>query len=87
MKPQRRPERPSRDSWKQVPLKKKFCHLCQNKVGYIDYKDLRLLRNFISEKGKILSRRVRGTCARHQRKLSVAIKRARYIGFLPFMAG
>ena len=64
--------------------RKKVCHFCANHVDYIDYKDVELLKRYISEKGKILPRRVTGTCAKHQRTLTVAIKRARIMGLLPF---
>ena len=64
--------------------RKKVCYFCANHVDYIDYKDVDLLKRYISEKGKILPRRVTGTCAKHQRTLTVAIKRARIMGLLPF---
>ena len=54
----------------------KFCRLCQDKVEHVDYKDEKRLNRFITEQGKIIPRRVTGTCARHQRQLAVAIKRA-----------
>ena len=66
--------------------KKKVCIFCADKVSFIDYKDTAKLRKFISERGKILPRRVSGTCAKHQRQLSVAIKRARAIALLPYTA-
>lgn len=64
--------------------KKKLCNFCVDKVDDINYKDLARLRKFISERGKILPRRISGNCARHQRALTVAVKRARIIAFLPF---
>lgn len=64
--------------------RKKVCYFCTNHIDYIDYKDVELLKRYISEKGKILPRRVTGTCAKHQRTLTVAIKRARIMGLLPF---
>ena len=64
--------------------RKKVCYFCANHIDYIDYKDVELLKRYISEKGKILPRRVTGTCAKHQRTLTVAIKRARIMGLLPF---
>ena len=64
--------------------RKKVCYFCANHIDYIDYKDVELLKRYISEKGKILPRRVTGTCAKHQRTLTVAIKRARILGLLPF---
>lgn len=64
--------------------RKKVCAFCVDKVESIDYKDVVKLRRFISERAKILPRRVTGTCARHQRELTVAIKRARHLALLPF---
>ena len=64
--------------------RRKVCSFCVDKIGAIDYKDVAKLRRFISERGKILPRRVTGTCARHQRDLTVAIKRARHLALLPF---
>ena len=64
--------------------RKKVCAFCVDKVESIDYKDVAKLRRFISERAKILPRRVTGTCARHQRELTVAIKRARHLALLPF---
>lgn len=66
--------------------RKKVCAFCVDRVEYIDYKDVAKLRRFISERAKILPRRVTGTCARHQRELTVAIKRARHLALLPFSA-
>ncbi|MBQ9551417.1 MAG: 30S ribosomal protein S18 [Clostridia bacterium] len=64
--------------------RKKVCMFCVDKVDYIDYKDVSKLRRFTSERAKILPRRVTGTCARHQRELTTAIKRARYVALLPY---
>ena len=64
--------------------RRKVCFFCANHIDHPDYKDADLLKRFISEKGKILPRRVTGTCAKHQRALTVAIKRARIMGLLPF---
>ncbi|HHT50709.1 MAG TPA: 30S ribosomal protein S18 [Eubacteriaceae bacterium] len=66
--------------------KKKVCSFCVEKVNHVDYKDVRKLSKYITERGKILPRRVSGNCAKHQRQLSTAIKRARSIAFLPFSA-
>ncbi|MCQ2429465.1 MAG: 30S ribosomal protein S18 [Clostridia bacterium] len=65
--------------------RKKVCVFCADKVDYIDYKDSNKLRHYISERGKILPRRVSGTCALHQRELNTAIKRARQAALLPFI--
>ncbi|MDR2932321.1 MAG: 30S ribosomal protein S18 [Oscillospiraceae bacterium] len=64
--------------------RRKVCSFCVDKVHNIDYKDVPRLRRYISERAKIIPRRVTGTCARHQRALTLAIKRARHIAFLPF---
>ena len=66
-------------------FRKKFCLFCTEKVKEIDYKDAAKLSRFITERGKISSRRLSGVCARHQRRLARAIKRARYIALLPFV--
>lgn len=66
--------------------RKKVCRFCVDKVDFIDYKKADVLGQFIQERGKILPRRMTGTCARHQRWLSVAIKRAQNIALLPFGA-
>lgn len=63
--------------------KKKVCRFCVDKID-IDYKDAKLLRNFITERGKIMPRRLTGTCAKHQRALAAAIKTARIIAIIPF---
>jgi small subunit ribosomal protein S18 len=68
-----------------VYFKKKVCKFCIQKLK-IDYKDADTLRRFITERGKILPRRITGTCAKHQRSLALAIKRARIIALLPFVA-
>ena len=65
---------------------KKVCAFCADKVTAIDYKDTAKLRRFLSERGKILPRRTTGTCAAHQRHLTTAIKRARQIALLPYVA-
>jgi small subunit ribosomal protein S18 len=64
--------------------KRKICAFCADKVESIDYKDLMKLRKYLSEKGKILPRRISGSCAKHQRQLTIAIKRARHIALLPY---
>ena len=66
--------------------RKKVCGFCVDKVENIDYKDIARLRRYMSDRGKILPRRVTGTCARHQRELTVAIKRARHLALLPYTA-
>ena len=66
--------------------RKKVCSFCVDKIDYIDYKDTAKLRRLMSERGKILPRRTTGTCAKHQRQLTTAIKRARHVALLPFVA-
>ncbi len=64
--------------------KKKVCRFCQEKIEKIDYKDVNTLKKFTSDRGKILPRRVTGTCAKHQRKLTTAIKSSRVVALLPY---
>lgn len=78
-----RPDRPVRSGRKG---RRKVCSFCADKVETIDYKDVARLRRFISDRAKILPRRVTGTCAHHQRELTVAIKRARQLALLPFIS-
>lgn len=66
--------------------RRKVCSFCVDKVDHIDYKDVAKLRRFVTERGKILPRRISGNCAKHQRQVTVAIKRARNIALLPFIA-
>jgi len=80
----RRNNQRSRDQAQSV--KKKDCHFCLNAYTDIDYKDAQLLRRFISSYGKIAPRRRSGVCAKHQRKLAMAIKRARVMSLLPFIS-
>lgn len=64
--------------------RRKVCYFKQNRIAEIDYKNVELLKKFVTPNGKITSRRVTGTCAKHQRELAVAIKNARLMGLLPF---
>ena len=64
--------------------RRKVCHFCANKIEEIDYKEVATLRKYTSERGKILPRRISGTCARNQRMVTSAVKRARYIALLPY---
>jgi small subunit ribosomal protein S18 len=66
---------------------RKVCPICESGVRHVDYKDERVLGRFISDRGKILPRRISGMCARHQRQIGTAIKRARYLALLPYIAG
>ena len=76
-----RPARPATPNRR----RRKVCVFCADKVAFIDYKDSAKLRKFISERGKILPRRISGTCAKHQRELNTAIKRARQVALLPYV--
>ena len=78
--PQQKPFRPGNKRHRKV------CQFCADKIEMIDYKDAGKLRKFISERAKILPRRVSGTCAKHQRQLTTAIKRARQMALLPYIA-
>jgi small subunit ribosomal protein S18 len=66
-------------------FKKKVCKFCTQKIK-VDYKDVDVMRRFVTERGKILPRRITGTCAKHQRVLAIGIKRARALAFLPYVA-
>lgn len=78
-----RPERGNRPGGRRP--RKKVCAFCVDKAEHIDYKDVAKLRRFLSERAKIVPRRVTGTCARHQRELTVAIKKARHVALLPYV--
>jgi len=67
--------------------RRKGCRFCGDKSIKIDYKEIRTLRNFISERGKIVPRRISGNCAIHQRKLTESIKRARHMALVPYTSG
>lgn len=75
--------RPRRDRTRYIP-RRKVCAFCADKREVIDYKDPARLRRFISDRGKIEPRRKTGTCAKHQRRLAIALKRARHLALLPF---
>ena len=78
-----RSRRPSRSKY--IP-KRRICFFCRDKIETIDYKDPVLLRPYISDRGKIAPRRKSGACAKHQRSLAVAIKRARHLALLPYVS-
>lgn len=67
--------------------RKKICSFCANKVTNIDYKDTKYIQRYLTDRGKILPRRITGNCANHQRQLTRAIKRARIVALLPFSQG
>jgi small subunit ribosomal protein S18 len=66
--------------------RRRVCSFCVDKVEHIDYKDTARLRRYISERGKIMPRRISGNCAKHQRQVTLAIKRSRHVALLPFTA-
>ena len=66
------------------PTRRRACYFCKDKVKEVDYKNVNVLRRHVSEKGKIRSRRITGTCRRHQRQVAVAVKRAREMALLPY---
>lgn len=65
--------------------RKKVCYYCQNKLDTVDFKNVENLKRYISERGKILPRRATGACAKHQRMVAIAVKRARHMALLPFV--
>jgi small subunit ribosomal protein S18 len=69
------------------PIRRKSCYFCKEKIEEVDYKNYNQLRRYVSEKGKIRSRRITGACRRHQDQIAVAVKRAREVALLPYVAG
>ena len=86
-KGQRRPPKREKEEkpW-QKKQRKKICIFCKDKMAYVDYKDVTLLRKFVSDRGKIRARRVTGNCAQHQRDVASAVKNAREMALLPYTA-
>ena len=82
----RGPKREKEEKPWQKKLRKKVCIFCKDKAAYVDYKDVTLLRKFISDRGKIRARRVTGNCAQHQREVASAVKNAREMALLPYTA-
>ena len=80
-KPRRRPPATERGG------RRKSCYFCKEKIEEVDYKDVASLRKFISDRGKIRSRRITGACRRHQDQIALAVKRAREIALLPYVSG
>ena len=78
-------ERTERNDRRNRKSRKKVCAFCMDKIENIDYKDVPRLKRHLSDRAKIIPRRVTGTCARHQRQLTVAVKRARHVAFLPYV--
>jgi small subunit ribosomal protein S18 len=85
-RPDRGPGGAGRDSGRKFFRRKKVCKFCVEKIDDINYKEVRLLQQFVAERGKIVPRRLTGVCTPHQRRLTAAIKRARNIALLPFAA-
>ena len=78
-------ERTERNDRRNRKSRKKVCAFCMDKIENIDYKDVPRLKRYLSDRAKIIPRRVTGTCARHQRQLTVAVKRARHLASLPYV--
>ena len=83
-KAKRRPKREKDDKGWQKKQKRKVCIFCKERIDYVDFKDVGLLKKFVSERGKIRSRRVSGNCVQHQRDVATAVKNAREMALLPF---
>ena len=83
-KPKRQQRAPKRGQSAGGQTRRKSCYFCKDKVEEIDYKNYNQLRRYVSEKGKIRSRRITGACRRHQRQVAVAVKRAREVALLPY---
>lgn len=74
----REPQKPQR------PGRKKVCHFCKEKIDYVDFKDVGLIRRYVSDRGKIRARRITGNCTKHQRLVAQAVKNAREVALLPY---
>jgi len=85
-KTKRRPRKEKDDKAWQKKQKKKVCIFCKDRIAYVDFKDVGLLKKFVSERGKIRSRRVSGNCSQHQRDVASAVKNAREMALLPYSA-
>jgi small subunit ribosomal protein S18 len=85
-KPKRRPRKEKDEKGWQKKQKRKICIFCKEQIAHVDYKDVGLLRKFVSERGKIRARRVSGNCAQHQRDVATAVKNAREMALLPYSA-
>jgi small subunit ribosomal protein S18 len=86
MPKERRKRREKEEKGWQKKQKQKFCIFCKDNIEYVDYKDVSMLRKFVSERGKIRARRVTGNCTQHQRDVSSAVKNAREMALLPYTA-
>jgi small subunit ribosomal protein S18 len=83
---QQRDRQRKRPSQSTGPQRRKSCYFCKDKVDEVDYKNIHQLRRYVSERGKIRSRRITGACRKHQRQVAVAVKRAREMALLPYVA-
>ena len=83
--PREQAKRQRRTSPSSGPVRRKSCYFCREKIDEVDYKNYNQLRRYVSEKGKIRSRRITGACRRHQAQIAVAVKRAREIALLPYV--
>jgi small subunit ribosomal protein S18 len=84
--PPRKPRKKGEEEAWQKKQRRKVCVFCRDRVDYVDYKDVQLLRRFVSDRGKIRARRVTGTCTQHQRDVAMAVKNAREMALLPYTA-
>jgi small subunit ribosomal protein S18 len=82
---EREPRKARRKPGGFLPLRKRVCRFCKEKINSVDYKDIKRLERFMTERGKIVSSRISGNCAKHQRVVARAIKRARFISLLPYV--
>ena len=83
-KPKRRPRKEKEEKGWQKKQKRKICIFCKEQIAHVDYKDVGVLRKFVSERGKIRARRVTGNCSQHQRDVATAVKNAREMALLPY---
>jgi small subunit ribosomal protein S18 len=84
---QQRDDKRRRRPGQQAPTRRRNCYFCREKIQEVDYKNVNQLRRYVSEKGKIRSRRITGACRRHQNQVATAVKRAREMALLPYVAG
>jgi small subunit ribosomal protein S18 len=82
----KKPPRRRREAVGGRRVKKKVCHFCKEKISYVDYKDVALMRKFVSDRAKIRAQRVSGLCGRHQREVANAVKNSREMALLPYVA-
>lgn len=78
-------QKPGRSQRQQRPQRRKVCYFCKEKIDYVDFTDMSVLRKFVSDRGKIRARRVTGTCSQHQRSVASAVKNAREVALLPYV--